>query len=656
MAVNTTSYPRELPKCVLILLVAIGLWSTGCRSPKDYRENADETAYDIIEQKQKAVGQEEPFSIERPMDTFRRRLMAQQNLAHASEASLGVDQLKPIEHWPADDYLESRPVDANDILSIDPNRPTVLSLVQALEIGARNSFEYQTQKEGVFRVALDLDLERHDFRTQFFSQMAYLASTDGLGSDSTSGGVGSADGTASHKFKNGMDISGTLAVDLANLWSGGSGSSLGLIADASISIPLLRGSGRHIVTEALTQAERNVIYTIWEFERFKRTFAVNVYRLYLSVLQQQDTVKNASQNYISLVRSARWTRRRADAGRLPEIQVDQALQNELSARNNWISAQQTYESRLDAFKGALGLPPDAAIDLDANELETLRSRAQTLLGEDVTARKSTYDVNDFPVAEAEVDLVPPTQDDAGPLELPEDQAVQLALENRLDLKVALGEVQDAQRKVVVLADALRAELTLLGRADMGSGRSVSSADQPNATLDPRNGSYSALLTLDLPFERTTERNAYRNGLINLERAVRDLQSLEDQIKLAIRTELRDLLDSRESLKIQALSVLLADKRVASASMFVQAGRSEIRDLLDAQDDLLSAQNSRTNALVSYRITELELQRDMGVLEVNDRGLMSEYIPPDKSPEVEQVSRRTEDPEHDPVELAFQTDE
>ena len=49
-----------------------------------------------------------------------------------------------------------------------------------------------------------------------------------------------------------------------------------------------------------------------------------------------------------------------------------------------------------------------------------------------------------------------------------------------------------------------------------------------------------------------------------------------------------------------------------------------RDVLEAQESLLSAQNSLTAALVSYRIAELELQRDMGVLEVDWKGNWREY--------------------------------
>ena len=176
------------------------------------------------------------------------------------------------------------------------------------------------------------------------------------------------------------------------------------------------------------------------------------------------------------------------------------------------------------------------------------------------------------------------------------------------------------------ADRLRGELTLLGSADIGAGRSVGSATRDDAELRFDEGFYSALLTLDLPFERTAERNAYRNSFINLERAVRGVQTLEDQIKLSVRGELRGLLESRESLKIQAQSVVVAQKRVRSTNLFLEAGRAEIRDLLEAQDSLLSAQNSLTRAVINYRIAELEVQQDMGLLQVDESGLWREFSP------------------------------
>jgi outer membrane protein TolC len=137
-----------------------------------------------------------------------------------------------------------------------------------------------------------------------------------------------------------------------------------------------------------------------------------------------------------------------------------------------------------------------------------------------------------------------------------------------------------------------------------------------------------LLTIDLPLERTAERDAYRNSFISLERAVRDVQKLEDEIKLLIRRSLREMSETRESRKIQANAVYVAQNRVQSTTLFFEAGRIQIRDLLEAQESLLQAKNSLTAAVVDYRIAELSFQRDTGLLKIDEKGLWHEYNPED----------------------------
>jgi outer membrane protein TolC len=229
-------------------------------------------------------------------------------------------------------------------------------------------------------------------------------------------------------------------------------------------------------------------------------------------------------------------------------------------------------------------------------------------------------------ATAPVELNPPTAADGGPWELPELLAVGVALKHRLDLRIAKGEVFDAQRKVTVAANALEAGLTLEGSARIGQSRSLTAAEQDNVKFNPEHGLYTAGLLLDLPLERTAERNAYRNSYITLAQAVRSFQELEDTIKLQVRNDLRDLVESRESFRIQALAVQLAERRVKSTELFLQAGRAEIRDVLEAQESLVTARNQRTAALVNYRITELQLQRDMGILNAQPDGLWTEVFP------------------------------
>jgi len=594
---------------------------TSCRSPKQYREKADKVAYDIIENKQQeALGKTEPFQIERPSDILRRRLIETQNLPVSGEASLGTDALTPIPHWPDQGY--PAPVSSPDAnIPIEPNRPLRISLVDALKIAANNSPEYQSRKEDVFRVALGLDLERNAFRTVFTTGGDASLTRDTIGNETSVNANG--DVGVTRTLKNGLDIGAALTLSLFSLLPGSDRVGLSWGFDPTVSIPLLRGAGRYIVTEPLTQAERDVIYEMWDFERYKRTFAVDVAQRYYNVLRQMDSLTNSENNYRSAIQSARWSRRQADAGRIPEIQVDQAVQRELSSRNSWISSQEGLKDSLDSFKTSIGLPADSQVILDPNDLVQLRERAEQYVATMRAASKAGT-AEAVPPADAPVKLVPPDKSDAGPYEIDESLAIELALENRLDLRVANGSVYDAQRQVVVAADALRASLGFTARAHYVG-------DNSEGGTRFESTQYTGAVSLDVPIDersRTRERNNYRVSLINLERATRSVQTLEDQIKIAVRSELRTLLESRESLKIQAQSVVVAEKRVRSTNLFLEAGRAEIRDLLDAQDSLLSAQNSLTAAVVSYRTAELQFQRDLDLLKITNEGLWQEFSPKD----------------------------
>lgn len=607
------------PAVALCAVIAIG----GCKSAGEFRKEADSVAGTIIEQKQQeALGKTESFTIERPADELRRRLMLEQGLQYSHPGSLGASELEPIEHWPNDDYLEAGTADMPRL--VEDLQPLRLSLIEALQVAARSSREYQTQKEEVYRAALALDLERDAFRNTFAGIVEGLISTDHSGGDVVTGVEGGAIGSVSRTLKNGTTLTSRIAVDLAKLLTMDRSSSFGILFDASIEIPLLRGAGRWIVAEPLTQAERDAVYAIYTFERFKRTFAVRIATDYLGVLRQLDEVDNSRENYRRLISATRRARRLADAGRLPEVQVDQAVQDQLRARNRWIAAGEAYTRRLDNFKILLGLPTDAVVELDRDTLAELAALVESNLPEQVSVSMAMQ--GDVPPADEPIELETPDRTAGGPMEMADVRAVELALENRLDLRIAQGAVYDAQRQVTVAANGFLPELTLLGSASAGQRRSIGSATSPDAQLRFERGRYDALLTMDLPLERTAERNIYRNTLIAMERAVRDLQALEDRVKFEVRDDLRNLLEFRESLRIQAQAVALAQRRVESTTLFLEAGRAEIRDLLEAQEALVSAQNALTAALVNYRVAELNLQSDLGLLEVDETGLWQEYSP------------------------------
>ncbi len=615
-------------------LLAAALLAAGCDSAY-WRKSEDRAADEIIREKQKiALGRNEPFSIEPAADTLRRRLLEGQRLPVSGPASFGSDRVVKLPHWP-EKKMPSFVLGADSgiVVPAADNEAVRLTLEQALMVAARNNRDYQTNKENVFQAALALDLQRDAFRNIFFGTLQTEYTEDLSGSSATGGVTSTGTGRVARTLQNGTSLAATVAVDVAKLLTGGRQSSLGLLADLSATVPLLAGSADYVVTGPLTQASHNVIYAVWSFERFKRTLAVQVAAQYLSVLQQLDQVKNAEDNYRGLITATRRARRLADAGRLSEVQVDQARQDELRARQSWVDADLGYDRALDSFRVTLGLPADANVVLDPAELQRLADTAKERLARNQKADdlQAAVESGKPLSADAPVTLVPATREGGGLYEIEMRAAVEIALSRRLDLRTKQWSVDDAQMQLITAADALRAGLNLTVGAGAGEGRSLGSAASPNAKLDFNHGIYTGGLELDLPFHRTPQAIAYRNAYIALESSVRDVQSLEDRVKLDVRNDLRGLLEAREGFRIQAQAVKLAERRVRSTQVFLEAGRAEMRDLLDAQDALVVAQNALTAALVGYRVAELNLQRDMDVLEVNEKGLWHEYQPPATDP-------------------------
>lgn len=591
---------------------------SGCRTAAFWRKQADSKAQSLLTAGQsRELGKTETITVETPADTLRRRLLTSQNLPYHASASLGIWDLDDAGHWRKADHLRVAPADP---MPESDSPELVFTLVEALQVAAHNSQDFQNQKDALFSRALALDLETDAFRASFSGMLRESLSTSGEKDGRVTGFNHAGSAGVSKKLANGVQITSAISVNLVEMLTGSRSSFRGISSDSSISVPLLRGAGEWVVTEALTQAERDLLYAVRDFEQLKREFVVRIATSYLNVLQSGQRLRNQEANYKRVIASTRRSRRMADAGRLPEYQFDQAVQDELNARDSWILAQQSYTGAMDSFKVQLGLPTDAQVLLREDELSAL-SQMYAFLAEGESP--ADYEGTVIPPADAEITLRPTDNQLTGRNEIDVSKAIGLAMRRRLDLQTLADRVADAQRRVAVAEDALRAEVTLGGSANLGESRGLANTDPGDAALRARPGRFSGFLTIDLPWERTRERNRYREAILALEKSVRAYQAGEDELKKTIRGNLRDLLRNREALIIQSQAVKLAVRRVRSTDLLLQAGRAEVRDLLDAQGALLSAQNALIGAVVNYRLLELQLQANLGVLDVGVDGSWQE---------------------------------
>ncbi len=185
----------------------------------------------------------------------------------------------------------------------------------------------------------------------------------------------------------------------------------------------------------------------------------------------------------------------------------------------------------------------------------------------------------------------------------------IALTERRDLAVVRGDVVDAERAVMVSADALRADLTIEGGGSYEARRRQhkDSVDDTIAT--------TAKIKFSAPWDRRRERNAYRKALIALEQSRRAQEEESDAIKNEVRAGYRELVAARALYENKVESFRVAQKRVESNDLFMQSGRSSMRDILEAESALLTAQNALCSAVVEWRMCDLSLRTAMGILKV-----------------------------------------
>lgn len=520
--------------CALYLILLL-LITSGCTT-EHYKADADEEVYSIIDKKWSPdLGQKVNYKI--------------------SDVTPGPDDLRP-----EDLLIESE----------------ALTLAQAVALATAQSREYQSQKETLYAIALKLTESRHEFASQWFGSFdaRYLndPSDESVSYNSQLG--------FNRLLTDGTYITTSIAVDWARYLTGDPRTSLSSVLSASITKPFLRGSQRKIVTENLTQAERNLLYQIRSFNRFRKTFVVSIVNEYYSVLQALDGVKNAEENYKSLILAYDEAQLSAEAGRRTRLQADQTEQNMLRAEDNLTSNKRSYQQALDEFKILLALPTDMDIQLDPNELTVL----------------------------AEMNIAEP--------DFSAEDAVKTALASRLDLANSADYLEDAQRKIEVAADALGADLNLIADLSAASPDGESDIDR----LQFQNGDYDVDLQFDLPLDRKRERNLYREKLIDLMSIQRTYEKSVDNVKLDVRNSYRRLAESATRYKIQKDSLALAEERVNSTNMLLKAGRAVSRDQLEAMASLLSAQDDTTSTLIDYAVAKLSFYRDIGILKVRPDGL------------------------------------
>ena len=459
----------------------------------------------------------------------------------------------------------------------------VLSLEDALELAVCNSRSFQSQKEQLYTSALALANLRHDWSLVSGDLLAEASSSRTMRGDTAHSGTGEASLSFAQRFAQGGALTLAAGLDAATDFLGIKSTSFGSLIEANLTQPLLRGAWRGFAYEELYRAERDFAYAVLEYERYTQRFAVNIATEFYSVLRLRDEMQNDMDSLARLRQQAKLSAAQVEAGMIRRVQADQSEQSVLSAESRVERTRQQYRDALDAYKITLGLPMAANIELDGGELQRLE-----LL----------------------------------PIPFGRQEGVRIALRSRPDVLTEYANVRDAERDVEIAADGFNPGLDL----ELGISVPGTEPRKPFRSQFHRHTRWASL-SFDYSLDQTDNRDDYRNALIDLARADRDLEEFLDRVRLEVRQSYRSLERSAQTYKIEQTAVALATRRTKLAKLEQKEGLVSIDDVLKAEDSLRSSKTALTAALVSYATTRLSFLADLGMISVDERGKIHERYEP-----------------------------
>jgi hypothetical protein len=305
--------------------------------------------------------------------------------------------------------------------------PFLITADQAAELALINSREFQTRREDLYLAALPVTLERFAFAAlPFLAGQTIREVTGHLTREgphnrwrfNTDGAVAKLFPTGAlllFQFANRtiVELTGphpkhTLSFSTLNL---------------DIVHPFLRGAGQAVTLEPLTQVERNLVYEIRDYARFRKLFYVRIVggadapfavvpttfggpsvavqlpnvasganvagqivpgaggqintatsgliapiQGYLPTLLFSAIWQNSRANVAALERILERFRAFGESGTIPQLQIDQVEQQLLQGRSDVLQRELDFRDSLDRFKLQLGVPTNLPLELDDGPL------------------------------------------------------------------------------------------------------------------------------------------------------------------------------------------------------------------------------------------------------------------------------------------------
>jgi outer membrane protein TolC len=329
--------------------------------------------------------------------------------------------------------------------------------------------------------------------------------------------------------------------------------------------PLFRNFGKLIQGEPILQAQHQYKTARRNYEQLKADLIVQVVEAYERILQLEGQIESDESFYARVDKLYRLTQARERQGRTTrvdslrvELQRGQALSRLENSRERLSSTQRE-------FAELLGFNPATSFELE-----------------------------------------PPPQFVFDPPAV--EEAVVLALKNRLDYAQVIQDFADRERGSRIARRGLYPDLSLITRYErFGEG-----PDTSDATHLDENGWFFGLSS-DTDFNGLRERTTYQQALISEESARQTIRIQELAIAREVQQQLTAWQRAQAEARIAARNLKLAENRAQLARRLFEAGRGDNFSVTDAEDAFIQARTQLLAANAEASVTTYRTLRSLGTL-------------------------------------------
>lgn len=433
--------------------------------------------------------------------------------------------------------------------------PQTLTLTDVIDLALRDNRNLISSSYGVESQQLSVDAARSEFEWKLFPQASAGATdeTRRIGSGLT----------AAKKFTAGPIAS--VSPQIFRNYEGDDSQSYGSQLDVSLTMPLLRGFGSQINLNGVDAARYSLRTARRSHYLVKVSTVVEAVAAVYNIIQQRELVQLYQDQAGRLQGHAVMAQAREKIGLATPIDVYRAQIRLKDAQDSLNRAQEALRNAGDRLKIVLATPLEQALQVVASL-------------------------------------------DCPPVDIGVSQAIETALQRRVEIKQADDDIEEAKRNSRLARDDLYPQLDLVASYNrLGSDENLSGATR----LSEETWSINLVGTTD--WSRTAEKATYRQSLLSIKRAELSRSTRMDSIIREVRQNYDALEKARERMQIRNDQIGQARGKQALAKIKFNHAMANNFDLIEAETELQEARSNLLAAQIEYIVGMYRLRASVGTL-------------------------------------------